>query len=348
MTRSRLRRPPPFRSNEHFQSCEQLSDLAVVELLLEGQPVQVVGSFRRGLDILNQLELKMSPPRPSAPFKERSQFQKTFRQVARLLWIQIEQLTPTISGSDVATILPMLYSESTFKLSFVHLQELAGAQQRFASGIHYPVLGHRLHPFYDVYAPSRTEHLELFATWLSQYTGDRSSAVDVGTGSGILALMMSKAGIPYITATDQNPNAIYSVGLEIERHAPEAKIQLSCCDLMSGSTSSPLIVFNPPWIPGDSVSSVDEALFFNGGLFERFFDQAQQKLSKNGTLVLIFSNILTLLRPDIPHPIESELQNGRFELVQKLRRKVKPQKGKRTKEKVEVWELRRKQSSLLT
>ena len=83
-------------------------------------------------------------------------------------------------------------------------------------------------------------------------------------------------------------------------------------------------------------------------LFERFFDQAQQKLTKNGTIVLIFSNILTLLRPDIPHPIESELQNGRFELVQKLRRKVKPQKGKRTKEKVEVWELRRKESSLLT
>ena len=46
----------------------------------------------------------------------------------------------------------------------------------------------------------------------------------------------------------------------------------------------------------------------------------------------------------MPHPILSELERGRFKLVQKLQRKVKPAPGKdgrrrRTREKVEVWEL---------
>ena len=59
-----------------------------------------------------------------------------------------------------------------------------------------------------------------------------------------------------------------------------------------------------------------------------------------GALSLIFSTILTLLRPDIPHPIETELEKGRFVLVQKLQRKVKPKKGQRTKEKVQIWELK--------
>ena len=105
-------------------------------------------------------------------------------------------------------------------------------------------------------------------------------------------------------------------------------------------SSTSLIVFNPPWIPGEANSSVTEALFFEGGLFERFFDQAHQILSTDSRIVLIFSTILTLLRPDIPHPIENELQKGRFALVQKLQRKVKPKKGQRTKEKVQIWELK--------
>ena len=59
---------------------------------------------------------------------------------------------------------------------------------------------------------------------------------------------------------------------------------------------------------------------------------------------MVFSNIITLVQPDVPHPIQAELERGRFQLVKKLQRKVKPPpepdgSRRRTREKVEVWEL---------
>ena len=61
-------------------------------------------------------------------------------------------------------------------------------------------------------------------------------------------------------------------------------------------------------------------------------------------MVLIFSNIMRLMQPEVAHPIDAELEGSRFRLVQKLQRKVKPSVGpdgrrRRTREKVEVWEL---------
>jgi hypothetical protein len=55
-------------------------------------------------------------------------------------------------------------------------------------------------------------------------------------------------------------------------------------------------------------------------------------------VVLVFSNIIELSQPDVPHPIQTEFDRGRFTLVEKLTRKVKPLQ-RRTREKVEVWEL---------
>jgi methylase of polypeptide subunit release factors len=106
--------------------------------------------------------------------------------------------------------------------------------------------------------------------------------------------------------------------------------------------SSELIVFNPPWIPGSVFDAFDSALYFDDDLFERFFDQAHQCLSPSGSIVILFSNIMTLLRPDIPHPIEAEGLRGRFTCTKKMKRKIKPKDSRRrTKEKAEIWELSR-------
>ena len=95
---------------------------------------------------------------------------------------------------------------------------------------------------------------------------------------------------------------------------------------------------------GESRSMVDRALFFQPGMFERFFDQAHLGLREEGRLVILFSTILQLVQPEVPHPILSELETGRFNLVQKLQRKVKSSPSKngrrrRTREKVQIWEL---------
>jgi len=167
----------------------------------------------------------------------------------------------------------------------------------------------------------------------------------VGTGCGPLALMLCRAGFARVLATDINPNAIESVRRERARFLPPPPIELYCGDLLGNDPAqADLIVFNPPWLPGEAEGLLDEALNYDDSLFERFFDQARARLAPDGRVVLIFSNIMTLLQPDAPHPILAELKRGRLRLVKKLERKVAPSRApdgslRRTRERVEVWEL---------
>ena len=211
----------------------------------------------------------------------------------------------------------------------------------------FPVLGHRLHPFWGTYLPNRMTHLELFGTWLSQYTGSRDVGVDVGVGCGVLALMMCRAGFTRVIGTDSNANAVESVMREMHRVTYPTPLELRHTDLLSGVSETPdLIVFNPPWVPGAPADTIEQALMYPPGLFERFFEHAHARLNNDGRIVLVFSNVLGLVRPDAPHPIEQELLKDRFVLKAKQQRKVKGTKGadgrmRRTRERVEIWELAR-------
>ena len=94
---------------------------------------------------------------------------------------------------------------------------------------------------------------------------------------------------------------------------------------------------------GTVSSLLEGSLYFSRELFPRFFAQAYKTLGVGGRIVIVFSNIMELVQPDIPHPIVHELTKGRFQLIQKMRRKIasKEKKRRRSREKVEVWELSR-------
>ena len=345
MTKSHLRRPLVLITSPSVKRTSEYEWNSILNGLVDGVSFVLDQPASIGLRLLSCLETAIGKPSPTSPFETRKVFQRDYRRATMNLWVEIQSGTSSIGGFEIPELFHTLYpNTSSGWIRFVELQTLIGADKRYREGIHYPVLGHRLHPFFEVYAPKRTEHLQLFATWLHQYRGCTSNAIDVGTGSGILTYLLAKSGIESIVATDQNPNAVYSLEQELLRHPLTANIQCLHTDLLNGVESSPLIVFNPPWIPGDTVGSVDEALFFTGGLFERFFNQATRIITPSGRVVLIFSNILTLVRPDIPHPIELELARGRFTLINKMTRRIKPPKGskRRTKERVEVWELQLK------
>jgi 16S rRNA G1207 methylase RsmC len=169
----------------------------------------------------------------------------------------------------------------------------------------------------------------------------------VGTGCGVLAFMLAKAGVDRVVATDSNPNAVESVKRELNRFDSPPPIVPVCADLLGEESEAvDLIVFNPPWVRGEADDLLGQALVFQDGLFQRFFDQAAERLAPEGRVVMVFSNVIRLMQPDVPHPIDAELEGSRFRLVQCLQRKVKPGRRpdgskRRTREKVEVWELAR-------
>jgi hypothetical protein len=263
------------------------------------------------------------------------------RTLAAGLLVPVDQGRVDIPGADPILLLRDLYPDvDRFWLPLVDIQALRTADRRFRQGMDFPVLGHKLHPWYGTYAPKRSVHLELFGTWLRQHTGPKQTAIDVGSGCGILAFMMARAGCATVHATDINPNAIESIRRELDRHDPRPPIHVHQDNLLEGfDQSADLIVFNPPWMAGAVDDPLDRALFYDDNLFERFFDQALPALSAEGRVAVVFSNVLSLLRPDLPHPIEAELARGRFQLETRLQRRVKAQRGRKTRERVEIWVL---------
>ncbi len=313
---------------------------AAARRLAEGGSFRVVDHYGRAADILDELEYGLGPM-PRLQGEALRTERRRRRALASGMLVPIEDGAVALPGGGTFSLLRDLYPDHRrFWLPVVEAQALHRSHRRCAEGIRYAVLGHRLHPWHSVYAPSRTGHLELFATWLSQYDGPRSHAVDVGTGCGVLAFLLARKGFAAVTATDINPNSVHSVEQELARHRPAPPISVRHGDLLSTvSEPADLVVFNPPWMQGAIDDPLDRALYWEGDLFERFFAQARQRVTPDGRVVLVFSDIMTLLRPDLPHPIEAELAQGRFTLDTRLRRKAKAAAGRRTRERVEVWVL---------
>lgn len=321
------------------------SPRACAEALLNGTSLHLRCDYRKGAAILSAVE-KLSPPPWESDFATRTEHQRQQRTAQMRLTAPIQGHRVSLDNARPIGFLKELYPESKdFTLPFPEVQALHGAWRAYKEGSHLAVLGHKVHPFYGTYVPRRTSHLELFGTWLSGYKGRRRSAVDVGTGCGVLALMMNKAGFQNVTATDCNPNALESLRRDLKRQNLGQNFSLLQTDLIEAAPSgADVLVFNPPWIQGQVQSFLDRALTFDDDLFERFFQQATSKLAPNGRLVLIFSNILQLLQPEVEHPILAELEKNRFHLVNKMQRRVKSDSNRssprrRTKERVEIWEL---------
>ena len=335
-----LHRPEPVLRHRAQPVDRNVPAAQAVAWLLEGRSLIVSDRFRTGLDILAELRVQLQDPGEAAGYVEKRTFREAFQSASKRLLAPVVGRKVALVGAPAAGFLAELYPDhADFALPVEDARVLSSAWDWYEEGVHFPVLGYRLHPFYGAYIPARMEHLELFGTWLAKYQGARNRAIDVGTGSGVLALQMAKAGFRQVLATDINPNAIESVARQLRRLPNAPPVELEHADLL-GADRGPidLVVSNPPWMKGEVGRTLDLAMYFQDGFFERFFAQALERLAPGGRVVIVFSNIIELSQPDVPHPIQTELERGRFTLVEKLTRRVKPLR-RRTREKVEIWEL---------
>ena len=336
-----LHRPEPVLRHRAQPVDKNVPMAQAATWLCEERSLIVTDRFGTGLDILAALRVKLEDPGESADYVTKRVFREAFQAASKRLLVPVVGRKVALPDAPRAGFLSELYPDhADFALPVEDARVLSSAWEWYEQGVHFPVLGYRVHPFYGTYIPARMEHLELFGTWLAKYQGARDRAIDVGTGSGVLALQMAKAGFKHVIATDINPNAIESVARQMRRLSVTPPIELEHADQF-GKDRGPLdlIVSNPPWMKGEVGRTLDLAMYFQDGFFERFYEQSLQRLAPNGRIVFVFSNIIELSQPEVPHPIQTELDRGRFRLVEKMTRKVKPSPGRRTREKVEIWEL---------
>jgi SAM-dependent methyltransferase len=181
---------------------------------------------------------------------------------------------------------------------------MVGAHQWRRRGVEVPALGGRVHPWYGVFAPVRGEHVELVAEAARRWPPAGRAALDVGTGTGVLAFVLARAGAR-VTATDLSAAA---VGCARENAARlRLPVEVVQADLFTGGPFD-LVVANPPWLPGEPAGPLDAAIYDPGGAFlSRLLAGLPGSLAEGGEAWLVLSDLAERLGLRRPGEVEGAI-----------------------------------------
>jgi hypothetical protein len=146
-------------------------------------------------------------------------------------------------------------------VSLRELQGVVGAHEWRRKGIDLAEQGLRVYPHYGVFAPIRSESVEL--VWrepLPPGTGASSVAFDVGTGTGVLAAVLARRGIGRVVATDLDGRALACARENVERSGLGDRVEVVRADLFPEGRAS-LVVCNPPWVPARPSSPLEHGIY---------------------------------------------------------------------------------------
>jgi HemK-related putative methylase len=126
--------------------------------------------------------------------------------------------------------------------------------------------------------------------------------LDLGTGTGIIAIALCKLGFSDIDATDINPDALLTAHYNATLNNCESHINVFRSDLFDGLTKKyALIISNPPTFPILSTEQSNSKLnlaFFSGKYGPEFIfsviDKAPSVLMPEGRLLLLLPSFLDL------------------------------------------------------
>jgi SAM-dependent methyltransferase len=146
-------------------------------------------------------------------------------------------------------------------VSLRELQGLVGAHEWRRNGVEIAQLGpppdNRIHPHYGVFSPVRGEYLQLVAAAPLPST---ALAFDIGTGTGVLAAILARRGVARVVATDMDPRALACARDNALRLGLQGKIEVIEADLFPEGRA-PLVVCNPPWVPGRASAPLERAIY---------------------------------------------------------------------------------------
>jgi SAM-dependent methyltransferase len=170
---------------------------------------------------------------------------------------------------------------------------LVGAHEWRKKGVEVPALGpppaNRIHAHYGVFSPVRGEYLDLVAA--APLPAGAALAWDIGTGTGVIAAVLARRGIARVVATDLNPRALACARDNIQRLHLQGQIEVVEADLFPAGTA-PLIVCNPPWLPGKPSSTLEHAVYDpDSRMLRGFLVGLRERLAPGGEGWLVLSDL---------------------------------------------------------
>ena len=265
--------PPPKRI---VIADDRMSADAAYRLACEGTALLWRGDFQNARQRLQALarradQRKSGKPKGKPPpaFPEAfHQYRMAQAQRARILGMLLLPFTaehhiPLPRAPDVSQGCMEAYGpgDGPYLASLRELLGLIGAHEWRKKGVEIPALGARIHPHYGVFSPVRGEYLDLVAVEpLPEALGKTGLAMDIGTGTGVLAAILAHRGVARIVATEHEPRALACARDNVARLGFGQEIEVLEADLFPQGRAA-LLVCNPPWLPGKPGSAIESAVY---------------------------------------------------------------------------------------
>lgn len=285
------------------------------------------GDYRNARQLLAAMGRRLSTQRErpvrGGGLAERFQAERRARREEHLLLSRLAVTVergwrlPLSHAPEVAPALEEALGDAATLPGLLPLRDLLGmigAHEWRRRGVDVPALGARLHPRYGVFAPVRGEHVDLVAEAARRWPVTGKRALDVGTGTGVLAFVLARAGAS-VTATDLSPAALASAAEDAARLGLSALVTPVAADLFPEGAFD-LVVCNPPWVPGEAVTPLDRAIYDPGGAFlARFLAGLRGHLSPGGEAWLILSDLAERLSLRPPGEVEARIAAAGLEVA---------------------------------
>lgn len=183
--------------------------------------------------------------------------------------------------------------DTVFLMPVRRFQRVITDIRRAREGIAMDALGGTITILPHVYVPSDRSvprMIERFAPLMRD-----KAVLDMGTGTGVLALIAARLGAARVVATDVNPKAVENARLNAERLGLSGRVEVrgpgDLFETVRGERFD-VILFNAPWILGEPVTLYDAAIYDPGyRVIDGFLRDAPGHLAEGGTILLQYSNI---------------------------------------------------------
>ena len=287
--------PPPRRV---IVADDRIAADSAYRLACEGTGILWRGDFQNARQLLQALARRIDrKPRKNAPsaaegfhLYRQAQSQRARTLGMLLLPFNADYTIPLRRAPDVRQACAEAYGPAD-EPSVAPMRTLLGtigAHEWRKKGVDIPALGARIHPHYGVFAPIRSEYVELVA---EAPLPSRTLAFDIGTGTGVLAAVLARRGVARVVATEQDDRAIACAEENIAQLGVGEQVEIVRADLFPPG-SAPLIVCNPPWIPARPSSALERAIYDEGGRMLRgFLAGLLAHLDASGEAWLVLSDI---------------------------------------------------------
>ncbi len=178
----------------------------------------------------------------------------------------------------------------------------------------------RVHAHYGVFAPVRGEYLDLVARAPLPIDCRQAGGLawDIGTGTGVLAAILHQRGVPNVIGTDLSERSVACAQDNIHRLGMTDAVQIRRVHMFPEGQAD-LIVCNPPWLPGQPASILEQAVYDPGScMLREYLHGLRSHLRPRGEGWLILSDLAERLHLRDPEWLVDEIAAAGLRVIDRL------------------------------